>query len=180
MPRALASPQTKHSLCVYASGQSKCVKPAHAKALNGGTGQELQNCDNPLVTIVMLTATPTLGHIVGFPVYMCLCGRKTSPDKQKAVKSWSISPLHVAPEKYTHTYVYIYVYMVRRLAFPAPPPTPMVCGGRGGAGTHGGLGCSAPASTLTPTLRLYRTQSPGLKRVSCSIVWHTIVFYSLL
>ena len=82
---------------------------------------------------------------------------------------------------YIHTYMYIYIYMdmVRRLAFPALPAPQWygLKGGRGGPGTHGVL--SAPASTLTSTLKPYRTQSPGLKLVCCSIIWQTIAYYSI-
>ena len=83
-----------------------------------------------------------------------------------------------------YLYIYMFIHMFRRLAFPAPP-NGMVRKGGGEPGTRGGCeGCSAPASTLTLTLKPYRTQSPGLKLVYCSIIWqtiaHTIVFCSLL
>ena len=49
--------------------------------------------------------------------------------------------VHVRVSAYVHAYVYG-LYLHRNAL--------------------GGLqGCSAPASTLTPTLKLYRTQSPG-------------------
>ena len=84
-------------------------------------------------------------------------------------------------ERERERYIYIYIFMWSGFwRFQPPPPIVWSEGqGRGGrnahetarAATHGRCeGCSAPASTATPTLKLYRTQSPGLKLACCIIV----------
>ena len=63
------------------------------------------------------------------------------------------------------TYMYIHDICGQATGVSSPPAPAMVWSeGWGGHELAGGCdGCSAPASTPTPTLKLYRTHSPGLK-----------------
>ena len=81
--------------------------------------------------------------------------------------------IHVHIYIYTCVYIHLYIYIYDYIC---PPLSPQWYGLKGGEVGRGGARNAPEAASLhpNPTLKLYRTQSPGLKLACCSIIRQTV------